>query len=127
MGLSYTVLHIIILFSIIISLVTFQPSAENLQDEPYSIVFIIDNSSSNTTGNDESGERFKATVDLIDYIYQNAPETKVGLVIFASRMWFYGPDNRDLSVSVPRDQFHNGDGCYIPPLGLNEVDSGYAL
>lgn len=96
------------------------------QDIPFSFVFIIDNSGSNSgfDGTDKIGERFSVTKDLIDYMYQKNPMTKIGLVIFGSRLWFYGPDDTALFVSVPKDQYDNGDGCYIPPLNLNETYSG---
>jgi len=101
---------------------------EQTEPDPCSIVFIIDNSASNngSDGTDPNGKRYEAVRDLITYINQKAPETKVGLVIFGSRLWFYGPDNRSLFVSVPKDQYHDGDGCFIPPLDLKKMYSGTA-
>jgi len=79
---------------------------EQTEPDPCSIVFIIDNSASNigSSGSDTQGQRFDAVRSLVDYIYQKAPETRIGLQIFGSRLWFYGPDNRNLFVSVPADQ-----------------------
>jgi hypothetical protein len=96
--------------------------------DPCSIIFIIDNSASNVQdGTDPTGERFKATVQLLDYIYTKAPETRVGLVLFGSRLWFYKPDNTSLFQSVPEDQFHEGNGCYIPPLDLDKIYTASSL
>ncbi len=93
--------------------------------DPLSIEFIIDNSASNTsTPTDYNGDRFKITAELIDYIYTKAPESKIGLVFFGSRLWFYKPDNQNLFQSVPTDQYDNGNGCYIPPLDLDKMYSG---
>lgn len=124
----YTTSCLIIQITVIVFLVPFQSKAEHINADPYSIVFIIDNSGSNsgTSGTDPSGQRFIVTKELLDYIYQKAPETKVGLVLFGSRLWFYHPDNATLFVSVPKDQYHDGNGCYMQPLDLNEKYSGTA-
>lgn len=97
------------------------------EKDPCSIMFIIDNSASNTTDKtDYYGERFQATIELIEDIYEKAPETKVGLVLFGSRLWFYQPDNPDLFQSIPEDQFHQGNGACIPPLELDKIYEGNA-
>lgn len=105
-----------------------QCEAQSLENTPYSFMFIIDNSASNgfSDKTDIDGQRFAVTKELIDYIYEKSPDSKIGLVVFGSRLWFYGPDNESLFVSVPEDQYGTGDGCYIPPLDLKEIYSGTA-
>lgn len=112
---------------LIIPLITVQSLAQSAKDSQYSFMFIIDNSASNSTDKtDSDGQRFKVTKELFDYIYEQNPDSKIGMVIFGSRLWFYGPDNESLFVSVPEDQYDEGDGCYIPPLDLNASYTGTA-
>lgn len=94
-------------------------------ENKYSVVFIIDNSSSNYM-TDSEGNRFKVVSQVINQVVQDYPSVNVGLVLFGSRLWFYGPDNENLFSAVPADQFHKGNGCYIPPLDLSKVYSGTA-
>lgn len=90
-----------------------------------SIVFIVDNSASNSMDKtDQLGLRFNAISKSIEEIKRVTPNTKVGLVLFGSRLWFYKPDNPELFISVPSDQYHDGDGCYIPPLELDKQYTG---
>ncbi len=57
---------------------------------PASIVFVIDDSPSmatinESTGNDQDGNRYRVTKEVLDKIYAQSPETRVGVVAF--RNW----------------------------------------
>ena len=89
--------------------------------DPCSIMFVIDNSSSNGE-TDNAGQRFKSTVDLIDEIYKKAPETKVGLIFFGNTLWFNKADDPTVFTAL-----NGGTGsteAYIPPLDLDKIYNG---
>lgn len=88
-----------------------------VEKDPSSIMFIVDNSQSNSD-TDPGGNRFKLISELMELIYDKAPETRVGLVMFGSRSWMYKEDDPDLFTA-----FSSTDS-YIPPLGLDEEYSG---
>lgn len=116
-----------LLLAIIFIMPTYHHVNAQISDSvPFSFMFIIDNSGSNTEGTDPNGIRFQVVKEVIDFIYEKDRRTKIGLVLFGSRLWFYGPDNESLFVSVPEDQFHDGDGCYIPPMDLVSESVGTA-
>ncbi len=95
---------------------------DNLTEkDPCSIMFIIDNSASNFTDEtDVNCERYRVVSELVDLIYAKAPETKVGLILFGSRLWMYNQDDPIFST-------HSGDGgtgAYIEPLNLDQMYEG---
>lgn len=95
---------------------------DNLTEkDPCSIMFIIDNSASNFTDRtDVNCERYRVVSELVDLIYNKAPETRVGLILFGSRLWMYNQDD-------PLFSTHAGDGgtgAYIAPLNLDQMYEG---
>lgn len=96
-----------------------------------SIFFVIDNSNSmfienNGSGNpkplgfDIDGARYLATSALIDSIYAISPDSRVGLSLFSTNLYF---DPADDALFQTLDKFKSGFdviGGFVPLLKLNE-------
>ncbi len=84
---------------------------------PASIMLILDVSSSNQS-TDNNGERFILLNWFLDSVYAVEPQTMIGLMIFASDLWFYPAD----------DPLFNGmadsGGGYIPLLNADSIYTG---
>lgn len=98
---------------------------------PPSIVFIIDNSGSMSTGtgrdgsnsNDPDEARFTVVRSLLDTIYRTSPNAEVGLVIFTRRLQFDHRDNALLGTyfktAFPGDTTQHDS--YVPLTRLNQT------
>lgn len=87
---------------------------------PCSIMFLVDVSGSNTTDKtDWNGVRFNVIVDVLDSIYKKNPQVQVGLILFASGLWFYPPDDPLFAAMGG-----SGSNGYVPLLQLDKEYSG---
>ncbi|MCL2218812.1 MAG: hypothetical protein FWC23_02715 [Chitinispirillia bacterium] len=84
------------------------------------VIFVIDNSKSmgniNVDGRDPNGNRFKATLALIDSIYAVYPSAEVGIVIFNDALIF----NADRDANLKRF-----NGTTYPGLFLDYLNQSY--
>ena len=86
------------------------------------IFFVIDNStsmSSTNNPNDQWGNRFNVTRDLVDSLYARFPKAEVGLATFR-RYLYFDPTDSDEFVQCPQQD----TGAYLP---LFRLDSSYAI
>ncbi|MBD3319939.1 MAG: VWA domain-containing protein [Chitinivibrionales bacterium] len=88
-----------------------------------SVMFLIDNSGS-MSQYDPSGERYEVTLEILEEIYQEAPQTRVGIAVFGDRLVW---DHRDDEIFEPitSDLFtSNGwNDSYFPITPLEETMS----
>ncbi|MEO6098648.1 MAG: VWA domain-containing protein [Fibrobacteria bacterium] len=91
-----------------------------------SIMFIIDNSGSMSTGevddsnrgNDPDEARFRVVKALLDTIAMSAPTAEVGMAIFTRRLQFDHRDNPFFKTAFPADTSQHDS--YVPLTTLNQ-------
>ncbi|MDB5105085.1 MAG: hypothetical protein JWP91_2774 [Fibrobacteres bacterium] len=93
---------------------------------PPSIVFIIDNSGSMSSGNDGDAvnngwndpteARFRVVKTLLDTIYKASPKAEVGMVIFTRRLSFDHRDNPFFKPAFPADTSQHDSFVPLTPL-----------
>ncbi|MDB5049166.1 MAG: hypothetical protein JWO30_2237 [Fibrobacteres bacterium] len=97
---------------------------------PPSIVFIIDNSGSMSSGtsgsnnswNDPTEARFNVVKTLLDTIAAASPKAEVGLVIFSRRLQFDHRDNPFFKTAFPGDTSQHDS--YVPLTALDQDFGG---
>ncbi len=97
---------------------------------PPSIVFIIDNSGSmssgnvdnSNSGNDPDEARFRVVKTLLDTIAAASPAAEVGMVIFTRRLQFDHRDNAFFQKAFPADTSQHDS--FVPLTALNKDFGG---